>query len=193
MVDTSPGKEAVVLLVGTGRAVGAEGREPYGDHRPLRRGAVTGVLVEVGGAVTRVGEIHLGRRLLQLLGAGQGDQVEGALRGVAGRKGVGVDRAVGGRSPWTTSRARSTRNVIRWVFMSPDIAGILECEDPGAFARSAVADLRAAAGRYPGDRKLRADHRDGGPQSRVRRPVGSPRVSGFAGSSASASTTPRWA
>ncbi|MGW0200411.1 helix-turn-helix transcriptional regulator [Nonomuraea sp. NPDC003201] len=48
------------------------------------------------------------------------------------------------------------RNVIRWVFMSPDIAEHLSDEEKGRFARSSVADLRAAAGRYPDDRKIQA-------------------------------------
>ncbi|MEQ4721305.1 helix-turn-helix transcriptional regulator [Nonomuraea sp. B19D2] len=48
------------------------------------------------------------------------------------------------------------RNVIRWVFMSPDIAEHLDDEERGRFARASVADLRAAAGRYPDDRKLQA-------------------------------------
>lgn len=45
-------------------------------------------------------------------------------------------------------------NVIRWVFMSPDIAEHLGDEEKGRFARASVADLRAAAGRYPEDRAL---------------------------------------
>ncbi|MEW1847119.1 helix-turn-helix transcriptional regulator [Nonomuraea angiospora] len=52
--------------------------------------------------------------------------------------------------------APDDRNVIRWVFMSPDIAEYLSDEEKGRFARSSVADLRAAAGRYPDDRKLQA-------------------------------------
>ncbi|MFG6191597.1 helix-turn-helix transcriptional regulator [Nonomuraea sp. JJY05] len=48
------------------------------------------------------------------------------------------------------------RNVIRWVFMSPDIAEYLSDEEKGRFARASVADLRAAAGRYPDDRKIQA-------------------------------------
>ncbi|MEV0238128.1 helix-turn-helix transcriptional regulator [Nonomuraea sp. NPDC050786] len=49
-----------------------------------------------------------------------------------------------------------TRNVIRWVFMSPDIAQHFQDEEKSRFARASVADLRAAAGRYPDDRKLQA-------------------------------------
>ncbi|MFF4620941.1 helix-turn-helix transcriptional regulator [Nonomuraea jabiensis] len=52
--------------------------------------------------------------------------------------------------------APDDRNVIRWVFMSPDIAEYLSDEEKGRFARSSVADLRAAAGRYPDDRKIQA-------------------------------------
>ncbi|MEV1169433.1 helix-turn-helix transcriptional regulator [Nonomuraea sp. NPDC049784] len=48
------------------------------------------------------------------------------------------------------------RNVIRWVFMSPDIAEHLDDEEKSRFARSSVADLRAAMGCYPDDRKLQA-------------------------------------
>ncbi|MEV0389818.1 helix-turn-helix transcriptional regulator [Nonomuraea sp. NPDC050643] len=48
------------------------------------------------------------------------------------------------------------RNVIRWVFMSPDIAEHLSDEEKGRFARSSVADLRAAVGQYPDDRPLQA-------------------------------------
>ncbi|MEV0612893.1 helix-turn-helix transcriptional regulator [Nonomuraea sp. NPDC050404] len=48
------------------------------------------------------------------------------------------------------------RNVIRWVFMSPELAEHLDDEEKGRFARASVADLRAAAGRYPDDRALRA-------------------------------------
>ncbi|MEV4115550.1 helix-turn-helix transcriptional regulator [Nonomuraea sp. NPDC049695] len=49
-----------------------------------------------------------------------------------------------------------TRNVIRWVFMSPDITKHFEDEEKSRFARASVADLRAAMGRYPDDRKLQA-------------------------------------
>ena len=48
------------------------------------------------------------------------------------------------------------RNVIRWVFMSPDIAEHLSDEEKGRFARASVADLRAASGRYPDDQPLQA-------------------------------------
>ncbi|MFB4264685.1 helix-turn-helix transcriptional regulator [Nonomuraea sp. GTA35] len=48
------------------------------------------------------------------------------------------------------------RNVIRWVFMSPDIAEHLTDEEKGRFARASVADLRIAAGRYPEDRAIQA-------------------------------------
>ncbi|MFC7583717.1 helix-turn-helix transcriptional regulator [Nonomuraea antimicrobica] len=48
------------------------------------------------------------------------------------------------------------RNVIRWVFMAPDLAEHLSDEEKGRFARASVADLRAAAGRYPDDRALHA-------------------------------------
>lgn len=48
------------------------------------------------------------------------------------------------------------RNVIRWVFMSPEIAEHLGDEEKSRFARGSVADLRAAAGRHPGDRRIQA-------------------------------------
>ncbi|MGR6916670.1 helix-turn-helix transcriptional regulator [[Actinomadura] parvosata] len=48
------------------------------------------------------------------------------------------------------------RNVLRWIFMSPDIRVHFDDEEKGAFARASVADLRAAAGRYPGDRRIQA-------------------------------------
>ncbi|MFB4275377.1 MULTISPECIES: helix-turn-helix transcriptional regulator [unclassified Nonomuraea] len=48
------------------------------------------------------------------------------------------------------------RNVIRWVFMSPDIADFFDHDEKGRFARASVADLRIAAGRYPEDRALQA-------------------------------------
>jgi transcriptional regulator with XRE-family HTH domain len=54
------------------------------------------------------------------------------------------------------SQSPEQRNVIRWVFMSPDIAEHLDDEEKSRFARASVADLRAAAGRYPADRKLQA-------------------------------------
>ncbi|WP_049565230.1 helix-turn-helix transcriptional regulator [Nonomuraea sp. SBT364] len=47
-------------------------------------------------------------------------------------------------------------NVIRWVFMAPDIAEHLGDEEKGRFARASVADLRMAAGRYPDDAGLQA-------------------------------------
>lgn len=47
-------------------------------------------------------------------------------------------------------------NVIRWVFLSPQIAEYLSDEEKGRFARASVADLRVSAGRYPGDRELQA-------------------------------------
>ncbi|MGN9842307.1 helix-turn-helix transcriptional regulator [Nonomuraea sp. H19] len=48
------------------------------------------------------------------------------------------------------------RNVIRWVFTSCEIAEHLDDQEKGRFARASVADLRAALGRYPDDRKLQA-------------------------------------
>ncbi|MEV4071081.1 helix-turn-helix transcriptional regulator [Nonomuraea fuscirosea] len=47
-------------------------------------------------------------------------------------------------------------NVIRWVFLSPQIAEHLSDEEKGRFARASVADLRVSAGRYPDDRALQA-------------------------------------
>ncbi|UBU10337.1 helix-turn-helix transcriptional regulator [Nonomuraea gerenzanensis] len=52
--------------------------------------------------------------------------------------------------------APDERNVLRWVFMSPDIGAHFDDEEKGAFARASVADLRAAAGRYPDDRRIQA-------------------------------------
>ncbi|GIH80152.1 helix-turn-helix transcriptional regulator [Planobispora longispora] len=47
--------------------------------------------------------------------------------------------------------APEERNMIRWVFRSPDLrVGLCE-PGRGRFARAAVADLRAAAARHPGD------------------------------------------
>jgi transcriptional regulator with XRE-family HTH domain len=54
------------------------------------------------------------------------------------------------------ARPRDDLNVIRWVFRSPDIAEHLSDEEQGRFARTSVADLRVAAGRYPDDLGLRA-------------------------------------
>jgi transcriptional regulator with XRE-family HTH domain len=48
-------------------------------------------------------------------------------------------------------RADDDRNVLRWTFTSPDAAGHWDDEQTVAFARSSVADLRAAAARYPDD------------------------------------------
>ncbi|GHJ46674.1 transcriptional regulator [Catellatospora sp. TT07R-123] len=47
------------------------------------------------------------------------------------------------------------RNVVRWIFESPDLPRRLADEDAARFIRSAVADLRAARVRYPGDRGIR--------------------------------------
>ncbi|MEU4546347.1 helix-turn-helix transcriptional regulator [Nonomuraea dietziae] len=49
------------------------------------------------------------------------------------------------------NRPRDDLNVIRWVFRSPDLAEHLSDEEKGRFPRASVADLRWAAGRYPGD------------------------------------------
>ncbi|GAA3466637.1 helix-turn-helix transcriptional regulator [Nonomuraea roseola] len=54
------------------------------------------------------------------------------------------------------SRPRDDLNVIRWVFRSPDLAEHLSDEEKGRFARASVADLRWAAGRYPGDSGIQA-------------------------------------
>ncbi|MEU4696392.1 helix-turn-helix transcriptional regulator [Nonomuraea dietziae] len=53
-------------------------------------------------------------------------------------------------------RSRDDLNVIRWVFRSPDLAEHLSDEEKGRFARASVADLRWAAGRYPGDAGIQA-------------------------------------
>lgn len=50
---------------------------------------------------------------------------------------------------------REDLNVIRWMFRSPDLEQHLCDEERGRFARSAVRDLRAAAGRYPDDKGIR--------------------------------------
>jgi transcriptional regulator with XRE-family HTH domain len=46
------------------------------------------------------------------------------------------------------------RNVLRWMFRQPADDPRWSDEDTLAFARSSVADLRAAYGRYPGDRRI---------------------------------------
>jgi transcriptional regulator with XRE-family HTH domain len=47
------------------------------------------------------------------------------------------------------------RNVIRWIFSMPGLKEHLCDEEKGLFARGSVADLRAAAARYPDDRGIR--------------------------------------
>ncbi|MEU4230540.1 helix-turn-helix transcriptional regulator [Nonomuraea sp. NPDC026600] len=54
------------------------------------------------------------------------------------------------------SRSREDLNVIRWLFRSPDIGQRLIDEEKGRFARGSVADLRAAAGRFPDDPAIQA-------------------------------------
>ncbi|MFI6386788.1 helix-turn-helix transcriptional regulator [Nonomuraea sp. NPDC050547] len=54
------------------------------------------------------------------------------------------------------SHPREDLNVIRWVFRAPDLAEHLGDEEKGRFARASVADLRWAAGRYPGDPEIQA-------------------------------------
>jgi transcriptional regulator with XRE-family HTH domain len=51
--------------------------------------------------------------------------------------------------------APGDRNVIRWIFSSPNLPEQLCDEEKGRFARGSVADLRAAAARYPDDRGIR--------------------------------------
>jgi transcriptional regulator with XRE-family HTH domain len=46
------------------------------------------------------------------------------------------------------------RNVIRWIFSMPDLKEHLCDEEKSLFARGSVADLRAAAARYPDDRGI---------------------------------------
>ena len=46
------------------------------------------------------------------------------------------------------------RNVLRWMFRQPADDPRWSDEDTLAFARSSVADLRAAYARYPGDRRI---------------------------------------
>jgi transcriptional regulator with XRE-family HTH domain len=46
------------------------------------------------------------------------------------------------------------RNVLRWMFRQPAADPRWSDEDTLAFARSSVADLRAAYARYPGDRSI---------------------------------------
>jgi transcriptional regulator with XRE-family HTH domain len=47
--------------------------------------------------------------------------------------------------------AETDRNMIRWMFRMPATPGPWSDPDAERFARSTVADLRAAYGRYPGD------------------------------------------
>ncbi|MDI1461659.1 helix-turn-helix domain-containing protein [Catellatospora sp. KI3] len=51
--------------------------------------------------------------------------------------------------------APEQRNVVRWTFQSPELRHHLADEQAARFARSSVADLRAARTRYPGDRGVR--------------------------------------
>ncbi|MBO3752076.1 helix-turn-helix domain-containing protein [Streptosporangiaceae bacterium NEAU-GS5] len=46
------------------------------------------------------------------------------------------------------------RNVIRWIFGSPELRAHLKDEETGRFARTSVMDLRAAAARYPDDKGI---------------------------------------
>jgi transcriptional regulator with XRE-family HTH domain len=48
------------------------------------------------------------------------------------------------------------RNMIRWMFRRPDTDPHWDEPDTICFVRSTIADLRAAYGRYPGDRGIRA-------------------------------------
>jgi transcriptional regulator with XRE-family HTH domain len=52
--------------------------------------------------------------------------------------------------------AESDRNIIRWIFRQPDTDRHWDEADTLRFARSTVADLRAAYARYPGDRSIEA-------------------------------------
>jgi transcriptional regulator with XRE-family HTH domain len=54
------------------------------------------------------------------------------------------------------ARPEEDLNVIRWVFHSPNVREDLQDEEKGHFARTSVADLRAATGRYPGDAGIRS-------------------------------------
>lgn len=49
------------------------------------------------------------------------------------------------------SRPGVERNMLRWIFRSPMLRDYLCDEERGEFVRSGVADLRAAAARYPDD------------------------------------------
>ncbi|HCT80343.1 MAG TPA: transcriptional regulator [Micromonosporaceae bacterium] len=49
----------------------------------------------------------------------------------------------------------NNRNLIRWIFSAGDLNEHLCDEEKGRFARGAVADLRAAAARYPDDKGIR--------------------------------------
>lgn len=53
-----------------------------------------------------------------------------------------------------SSVPESDRNVVRWMFRQPDSAPQWSDEETMAFARSCVADLRAAYARYPGHPRL---------------------------------------
>jgi len=46
------------------------------------------------------------------------------------------------------------RNVLRWTFGSDNLRGYLREDGSSVFVRGAVADLRAAAVRYPGDKGI---------------------------------------
>lgn len=52
------------------------------------------------------------------------------------------------------SRPGTERNMLRWIFRSPMLREYLCDDERSEFVRSGVADLRAAAGRYPDDASI---------------------------------------
>lgn len=53
------------------------------------------------------------------------------------------------------ARPAHDRNVIRWIFRAPDVAERLRDPEERRFVQASVADLRAAAGKYPHDQGIR--------------------------------------
>src|SRR5262249_3203695 len=94
VIRVLPGDDAVVVLAGPGRPVGAERGQPDGYDGSLLGCLVAAMVVQVGGREARVGRIHLDPGVPEFLGERDRDRVQRGLGRLVGDEVVVRERGL---------------------------------------------------------------------------------------------------